>query len=362
MKITLAVGTRPEFIKAAAISRELRENFELVLIHTGQHYDHELSDIFFGELDIPEPDYHLGVSAGTQTHQIGEILGRIEEALVKEKPDLSLVYGDTNTTLAAALASSKLRIKLGHIEAGVRFLDRSMPEEINRVLVDHCSDLLFCPTETAVKNLRREGIINGVHLIGDVNVDVLLYNKEIAEKANILEKLDLKSKEYLIVTIHRQSNTDNKQNLKSIIDALCSVNETIVFPVHPRTRKFLKAYGFHSILENSEHIKLINPLGYLDFLKLMNHSKKIVTDSGGIEQEAYVLRIPCITLMESTGWVETVEDGWNVLVGADKNKILEAIRGFNPKEKQNFVFGDGMAVNTMSEIIKALEDNNPSLS
>ena len=332
MKIATVIGARPQFIKMAPVSRELRKHFDEIVIHTGQHYDYGMNKIFFDELKIPEPDYHLGVGSGTHAYQTGEMLKRIEEVLMEEKPDFVLIYGDTNSTLAGALAGAKLHIKVGHVEAGMRSFDKSMPEEINRILTDHCSDLLFCSTKTAVLNLKREGIINGVYLTGDVMVDSLLYNKEIAEsKSAILNDLDLKNKRYLVATIHRASNTDDRENLRNIVDAFSEAEERIIFPVHPRTEKFLKAYGLYDKLKAS--IKLTKPLGYLDFLKLMNHAKKIITDSGGIQKEAYILKVPCITLRENTEWVETVEEGWNVLVGADKEKIVKMVKEFEPSLK-----------------------------
>ena len=273
MKIATVVGARPQFIKMAPVSRELRKYFNEIIIHTGQHYDHEMNKIFFDELKIPEPNYHLGVGSGSHGYQTGEMLKRIEEVLIKEKPDFVLTFGDTNSTLAGALVGAKLHTKVGHVEAGMRSFDRSMPEEINRILTDHCSDLLFCSTRTAVDNLKRERIVSGVYLTGDVMVDSLLYNKEIAEsKSKILNDLDFKSKEYLVATIHRAGNTDIKENLKNIVDAFSEAEETIVFLVHPRTEKFLKEYGLYDKLKAS--IKLVKPLGYLDFLKVTNHAKK----------------------------------------------------------------------------------------
>lgn len=338
MKIASIIGARPNFIKAAPVSRELRKKFNGVLIHTGQHYDYEMNKIFFDELNISEPDYHLGVGSGTQGYQTGEMLKRIEKVLIKENPDFVLVYGDTNTTLAGAIAAVKLHIQIGHIEAGLRSFDRKMPEEINRVLTDHCSDMLFCPTQTAVNNLKSEGITNGVYLMGDVMVDALLYTKRIAEKSKILDELNLKSKQYLVATIHRPSNTDNKENLGNIIRALCEVDETVVFPVHPRTEQYLKRYALYEGLPNA--VKHIKPLGYLDFLKLIAHAKKILTDSGGVQKEAYILKVPCITRRENTEWVETVEDRWNVLVSADKEKIIAAVNEFEPDiNRQRNVFG-----------------------
>jgi len=343
MKIATVVGARPQFIKMAPVSREIRKNFKEFIIHTGQHYDYEMDRVFFEELDIPEPDYYLGVGSGTHGYQTGEMLKQIEKILIAEKPDLVLVYGDTNSTLAGALAGAKLGIKVAHIEAGLRSFDRSMPEEINRVITDHCSDLLFCPTETAVKNLNREGIIDGVYPTGDVMTDSLLHNKEIAEsKSGILEELGLKSNEYIVATIHRASNTDRKENLENIADAFCEIKETIVFPVHPRTEKYLKEYGLFEKLKVS--VKLVKPLGYLDFLKLMIHAKKIVTDSGGIQKEAYILKIPCITLRENTEWIESVEDGWNMLVSVGKDNIITAIYLFKPSlSKYRNRFGNGNA-------------------
>lgn len=354
MKIISVIGTRPNFIKCAPVSREIRKEHKEILVHTGQHYDYEMNKVFFDELGIPEPDFHLEVGSGDQGYQTGEMLIKTEEVLLKVKPDLVLVYGDCNTTIAGALAAVKLRIPVGHIEAGLRSFDRSMPEEINRVVADHCSDLLFCPTDTAVNNLKDEGISKGVHLTGDVMVDALFYNREIAEKTDILERFDLESKEFLIATIHRASNTDDERNLRNIVDALCEIDGTIVFPVHPRTEKFLREYGLYDQL--ARHIKLIKPIGYLDFLKLMNNAEKILTDSGGVQKEAYILSVPCVTLRENTEWIETVEDGWNVLVGADKEKIKRMINEFKPIKKQRNVFGDGKASEKISGLLSMVSE------
>ncbi|MCL4417463.1 MAG: UDP-N-acetylglucosamine 2-epimerase (non-hydrolyzing) [Actinobacteria bacterium] len=352
MKIATVVGSRPQFIKMAPVSKVIRKNFKELIIHTGQHYDYEMDRIFFEELDIPLSDYYLGVGSGTHGYQTGEMLKRIEEILINEKPDFVLVYGDTNSTLAGALAGAKLGIKVAHVEAGLRSFDKSMPEEINRVITDHCSNILFCPTKTAVKNLNREGINDGAYLTGDVMVDSLLHNKEIAEsKSGILEKLELKSNEYIVATIHRASNTDRKEKLDKIVNSFCELGETIIFPIHPRTEKYLKEYGLFDKLRAS--VRLTKPLGYLDFLKLMIHAKKIVTDSGGIQKEAYILKVPCITLRENTEWVETVEDGWNVLVSVDKENIRRAIHQFQPSlSNHKEIFGNGSAA---KEIFDYLE-------
>jgi UDP-N-acetylglucosamine 2-epimerase (non-hydrolysing) len=320
-----------------------------IIIHTGQHYDYEMNKVFFDELKIPEPDYHLGVGSGSHGEQTGEMLKRTEEVLMNEEPDLVFVFGDTNSTLAGALAASKLHIKVGHIEAGLRSYDKSMPEEINRVLTDHCSDILFCPTETSVENLEREGVTNGVYLTGDVMVDALKGNIEIAEKkARILNELDLKPKEYYLATVHRAENTDDFNKLKSIVDAFCAV-ENLVFPCHPRTEKYLKDYGLWDGL--AENVRVIKPVGYLDMLVLEKNAKKILTDSGGVQKEAYIFEVPCITLRNTTEWTETVEDGWNVLVDANKEKIVRMSDEFEPKGKQRNVFGEGDASEKIAKII-----------
>jgi len=338
MKVASIVGARPNFIKLAPLSKELRkEGFDEIIIHTGQHYDYEMNKIFFDELGIPEPDYHLEVGSGTHAYQTGEMLKGIEKVLLKEEPDLVLVYGDTNSTLAGALATAKLHIKIGHIEAGLRSYDKMMPEEINRVLTDHCSDLLFCPTKRAVENLKKEGISKGVYMVGDVMVDILKDCIEIAEKrSRILDELDLKPKDYYLATVHRAENTDNFERMKNIVDALCDIGN-VVFPCHPRTEKMLKKFGLWGSLRE---IKVINPVGYLDMLMLEKNASKIITDSGGIQKEEYILKVPCITLRDTTEWVETVEDGWNVLVGADKEKIIKTINDFRFVGDQRNVFGN----------------------
>jgi UDP-N-acetylglucosamine 2-epimerase (non-hydrolysing) len=353
MKIASVVGARPNFIKCAPLSKELRKEFDEILIHTGQHYDYEMNKVFFDELKIPEPDYHLGVGSGSHGEQTGDMLKRTEEVLINEEPDLVLVFGDTNTTLAGALAASKLHIKVGHIEAGLRSYDKSMPEEINRILTDHCSDLLFCPTETAVRNLEVEGITEGVHLTGDVMVDALKENIKIAErKSKILNELDLNPKDYYLATLHRAENTDNFNRLKNIANAFCEV-ENLIFPCHPRTEKFLKQFDLWDKL--TEHVKVIKPVGYLDMLMLEKNALKILTDSGGVQKEAYIFNVPCITLRENTEWVETVKDGWNVLAGANKEKIVKMTNDFEPKGRQRDVFGSEDASEKIMKIIGGLQ-------
>ena len=354
MKIVSIIGTRPQFIKCAALTRELRTEYNEVIVNTGQHYDFHLSGVFLDQLNMPKPEYDLGIGSGTHGYQIGQTLIAAEEVLLKEKPDLTLVYGDTNSTLAGALAASKLHIPLGHIEAGLRCGDRDMPEEINRTLTDHCSDLLFCPTKSSVDNLKKENINRGVYLTGDIMVDLLLKQLIIAEKSSVLQDLGLSSKQYLLVTVHRSSNTDNRQNLKNIVDALIQMDKTIVFAVHPRTEKALKTYGLYDKLIKNSKIKVIKPLGYLDFLKLMNHAKKVITDSGGMEKEAYVLKVPCVTLLQATAWDVTIEDGWNVLVGSDTEKIINMARNFKPMSGQSEDFGNGEACKNVKNIIASL--------
>lgn len=335
MKIVSIVGARPQFIKVAPVSRAIaeynekegREVIRDILIHTGQHYDYEMSEIFFKELEIKEPDYHLGIGSGSHGYQTGEMLRKLEEVLVKEKPDMVMVYGDTNSTLAGALAASKLHIKVAHVEAGLRSFNRAMPEEINRVLTDHVSDLLFCPTGTAVKNLHNEGIVKGVYNVGDVMYDSILFNVKIAEKkSGILKELNLMNgssvKEYALATVHRQENTDDPEKLRSIFEALSEIASKqmrVILPMHPRTRKYL---GDSSLYDS---ITIIKPVSYLDMLLLEKNAKMILTDSGGVQKEAYFFKVPCITLREETEWIETVESGWNVLVGTDGEKIIEAI-------------------------------------
>lgn len=350
MKIATVVGARPQFIKAASVSRVLRKTHQEILIHTGQHYDTNMSDIFFDELHIPRPDYHLGIGSGLHGAQTGAILEKVEEVLIRETPDALLVYGDTNSTLAGALAASKLHIPVIHIEAGLRSFNRRMPEEINRVLTDHLSKWLFCPTETAVKNLGAEGISEGVYKNGDVMYDAFLYNLELAkEKSNILQTLGLKPKAYILCTIHRAENTDDPVRLTQILQALAKISLPIVLPLHPRTRKIIQQLGLNSLLDQ---VKVIDPVGYLDMITLEAHTLKLVTDSGGVQKEAYFAGVPCITMRDETEWVETVNVGWNILTGADEQKILEAVESFNPPEARPDIFGDGHAA---EQFVTALE-------
>jgi UDP-N-acetylglucosamine 2-epimerase len=355
MKVASIVGARPNFIKLAPISRLIRRDLEEIIIHTGQHYDYEMDKIFFQELQISDPNYHLGIGSGSHGQQTGEMLKRIEEVLLEEKPDLALVFGDTNTTLAGAIAASKLHIPIAHVEAGLRSFNRRMPEEVNRVLVDNCSDILFCPTRTAVDNLYREGMESKAYLTGDVMLDILQECIKIAERrSQILKDIGLKPKDYFLATVHRAENTDDPKRLKNIVNALCDLGNAI-FPCHPRTKKHLMNMDLWGDLEKNAHP--VKPLGYLDMLLLEKNAKKILTDSGGVQKEAYMLKTPCITMRDETEWVETVEDGWNVLVGTSKEHILDAVNNFEPKGEQRNVFGAGDASQKIIEKILHLSQD-----
>jgi UDP-GlcNAc3NAcA epimerase len=353
MKILTVVGARPQFIKLAPLSKILRENgINEIIVHTGQHYDENMNDLFFKELEIPEPDYNLGIGSGNHGEQTGRMLIEIEKVILKENPDLVIVYGDTNSTLAGALAASKLHIKLAHVEAGLRSFNKRMPEEINRVLTDHVSDILFCPTQTAVENLKNEGITNGVYLVGDVMFDTLLHFSKISDmKSNVLERLNIKPKEYYLATIHRAENTDDHERLKNILTAFSKMDEMVIFPIHPRTRKMINYYGLDDLLEN-DNVKVIDPVGYLDMLKLEKNAKAILTDSGGVQKEAFWLKVPCITLRDETEWIETVNLGWNRLVGSDVEKILSAVKDLT--HGNNIDFSENFSANRMCEVILKL--------
>ncbi|MBC7319996.1 UDP-N-acetylglucosamine 2-epimerase (non-hydrolyzing) [bacterium] len=349
-KVVSVVGARPQFIKLAPLSREFRKSgFNEVIVHTGQHYDENMSDLFFKELEIPKPDYNLGIGSGSHGEQTGKMLIALEEVLIKERPDLVIVYGDTNSTLAGALCASKLHIKLAHVEAGLRSFNKNMPEEINRIVADHLSDILFVPTQTAVENLKREGITDGVYLVGDLMFDALMHFSRTSElKSKILEILNLAPKSYYLATIHRAENTDNYERLKGILEALSRLDKLVVFPVHPRTRNKIKDYHLESLLEK---LLVIDPVGYLDMIQLEKHAKIILTDSGGVQKEAFWLKVPCITLRDETEWVETIRYGWNRLVGADRDKIVEAV--LNIKSGENIDFSGEYSA---PKICKVLEE------
>jgi UDP-GlcNAc3NAcA epimerase len=364
MKITTIIGARPQFIKAAMVSRVLRarQGIREILIHTGQHYDSNMSDVFFDEMEMPVPDYNLGISADTQGAQTGRMLEAIEAVLITEKPDFALVYGDTNSTLAGALAAVKLHIPVAHVEAGLRSFNRKMPEEHNRALTDHCSDILFCPTEAAVNNLRNEGFTNIlpnpyslplVTNVGDVMYDAALFFGDKAKReSHILEDMNLESKAYVLATVHRAENTDNPTRLMEIFEGLDEVARDIpvILPLHPRTKKCLINSKFK--IQNSK-LRCISPLGYLDMVMLEKNARLIVTDSGGIQKEAFFHKVPCVTLRDETEWVELVDAGVNVLVGADKGKIMQGIGKMIEKEIDSnlAVYGRGDAGEKVVEIL-----------
>lgn len=350
MKVLTVIGARPQFIKAATVSNKIRLNGNTeILVHTGQHYDNNMSDIFFEELGIPKPDYNLNIGSSNHGHQTGNMLIALEDIYLKEKPDIVLVYGDTNSTLAGSLCASKLLIPVAHVEAGLRSFNKAMPEEQNRILTDHISDLLFTPTLTAVNNLKNENVTKGVHNVGDVMYDAINLFKERAKKVStIIEKFDLAPNSYVLSTIHRAENTNSIERLTSILSALSSCGKKIVLPLHPRTKKFIEEYHLHI----GDNIKIIDPVGYLDMISLQENSQKIVTDSGGVQKEAYFLKKPCITMRDETEWVETVDNGWNVIVGSDSNKIMNALENFNPTGTPASAFGNGDSSSIITQIIK----------
>ncbi|AEH24054.1 non-hydrolyzing UDP-N-acetylglucosamine 2-epimerase [Pyrococcus yayanosii] len=360
MRPAIIFGTRPEIIKLSPVVRALLErSVEPLIVHTGQHYDYEMSEVFLEELELPPIDYHLEVGSGTQGEQTGKAMIEIENVLMKEKPDVTIVQGDTNTVLAGALASVKLLIPVAHVEAGLRSFDRTMPEEINRILTDHASEVLFAPTEEAKRNLEREGITENVYVVGNTIVDAVLQNSEIAEKkSNILERLGLKEKEYILVTAHRKENVDNPNMLKKLVEILEALPITLVYPVHPRTEKRLKAFGLWERLEKAEHVILTKPLAYLDFLKLERNAKIIMTDSGGIQEEAIILNVPCLTLRYNTERPETLKAGGNVLVGLEKERALAYVERllsdsefYEKMASASNPFGDGKAGERIAEIL-----------
>jgi UDP-GlcNAc3NAcA epimerase len=336
MRVVSIIGARPQFIKAAVVSRALRRRHVEVLVHTGQHYDANMSAIFFDELDLPEPDVNLGVGSGLHGEQTGAMLAGIEQVLLRERPAWVLVYGDTNSTLAGALAAAKLHIPVAHVEAGLRSFNRRMPEEINRVVTDHLSVALFCPSQTAVDNLAAEGITHGVHLVGDVMADALAFAVERAKTgSSVLARLGVCERGYLLVTVHRAENTDDALRLGNILQALNALEEPVLFPVHPRTRKAIAALG----LRLAPHVRLLEPIGYLDMVRLEQLARLILTDSGGIQKEAYWLGVPCVTLREETEWVETVQAGWNILAGAGTDRIVQVVRNMVPPATRAGLYG-----------------------
>jgi len=357
MKILTVVGARPQFIKAAAISRTIRATFsakaEEVLVHTGQHFDHNMSEVFFVQLGIPAPKYDLGISGGTHGAMTGRMLSSIEEVLLAERPDWVLIYGDTNSTLAAALAAAKLHIPVAHIEAGLRSFNNRMPEEINRIVVDRISTLLFCPTDTAVRNLANEGIRQGVSNVGDVMFDVSLYFRQLAaQRSTIHVDLGLSPSRYVLATCHRAENTDDPARLREIVAGLQAIARTmkVLLPLHPRTRQVLAALG---LLDSLDGVVVTDPLPFLDMISLEKSAAAIVTDSGGVQKEAFFFQVPCITVRDETEWVETVDLGWNKLVGASQALIVEAFHTRGSGQPDVLPYGDGTAADKIVRAILA---------
>jgi UDP-N-acetylglucosamine 2-epimerase len=353
MRIVTVIGNRPQFVKAAAVSRLLRERHDELLVHTGQHYDDELSRIFFEELGVPAPDRELGAGGGSAAEQTARMLAGLDPVLAELEPGLVLVYGDTNSTLAGALAAAQAHIPVGHVEAGMRSFDRAMPEELNRVLTDHAADLLLCSTETAMANLAREGLGERAHLVGDVMADVSLAFRDIAaERSRILAERGLEPGGYLAVTAHRAGNVDDPERLRLLVELLESLPGRAVLPLHPRTRARLETAGLLERLERAAGLDLAPPVGYLDFLELVRNARAVLTDSGGVQKEAYLLGVPCVTLRDTTEWVETVEAGWNVLVDLDREAALAALEREPPAERPE-LYGGGHAAERVCDVLSA---------
>ncbi|MBN1552554.1 UDP-N-acetylglucosamine 2-epimerase (non-hydrolyzing) [bacterium] len=357
MKIISIIGARPQFIKEAIVGSAIRDiGIYEVLVNTGQHYDANMSDVFVKGLSIKEPDYNLEVGSGTHAFQTATAMIRIEETLSKEKPDMVLVYGDTNATVAGALVAAKLKIPVAHVEAGLRQHPKDMPEEINRVVTDHISKLLFCPTEKAVENLKKEGITEGVHFVGDVMYDLFLKMRPQLDVDGTLARFGLQEKNFILATLHRDFNTDDPDRLRSILNAFGDISREIpiIMPLHPRTKKAIETNEFRSLTEN---ILLVEPLSYHDMMSLLVGSKMAITDSGGLQKEAYFADVPALVMMPDTGWIELVEAGWNTLVDADREKIIDLALNYEPttQKKPEGLYGDGEAGEKIAEILNSRE-------
>jgi len=353
MKVAIAAGTRPEFIQVEPIIRELtRRNIEYIFVHSGQHYDYEMDKIFFDEMHMPDPTHYLEVGSKLPGEQIGEILTKSELIFHTEKPDILLVTGDTNTALGVALAANKSKITVGHFEAGMRSFDRSMPEEINRIIIDNFADILFSPTERGVMNLYDNGIYRNVFFVGDVMLDSIMHYRELIEiPSKTLKDLSLTQESYLLLTLHREANTDNKNRLKNIFDAISSLSYPVVFPIHPRTKQRLRNFN----IKLPDNIRVISPVGYFEFLRLIYNADKLLTDSGGVQKQAFFLSIPCITLRSNTEWVETIPNGWNILVDDNREKIIESVLNFYPKSTPDLLhFGNGKSSCKIIDIIQMM--------
>ncbi|MBL7074889.1 UDP-N-acetylglucosamine 2-epimerase (non-hydrolyzing) [candidate division KSB1 bacterium] len=351
MIVASIVGARPQFIKCAAVSKEIREHFHEILIHTGQHYDYEMSKSFFNELKISQPDYNLGIGSGLQCWQIGMMMIKLEEIILDKKPDLIIVYGDANSTAAASIVAAKSNIPLAHIEAGLREFKKNIPEEINKLITDILSDFYFCPTETAVSNLKNMGIEKNVFKVGDVTLDIIYNNlKRIEENKSVLKKYNLEEKDYYFMTCHRASNTNNIEHLKQILSVLKDIDGQIIFPLHPRTSKAIKQNGLEKIL-NIGNLIVTSPTGYFETQTLIKHAKMVLTDSGGVIKEAYFYKTPTIILDMQTEWVETVSEGWSYIAGPNRERILNRIRNFKIPDFHSNCLGDGKASEKIVKIL-----------
>lgn len=347
-RVVTVVGARPQFIKAAPMCRALREaGHSEFLVHTGQHYDSDMSQCFFDDLGIPDPDVNLGVGSSTHAHQTARMMTGIEEALVAQRPDIVVLYGDTNSTVAGALAAAKLQIPIAHVEAGLRSFDRSMPEEVNRVVTDHLASLLWAPGQIAVDNLRNEGLTVGVEMVGDIMLDALQATIALRRSDDVLVRFGLRERGYLLATIHRAENTEAAP-LQSILTAFGRLSETVIWPVHPRTRAQIDALGLHP----SPNVRWVAPLGHVEMITLLQQARLVLTDSGGLQKEAYWLKVPCVTLRETTEWVETVSAGWNTLAGSDAARIVEAVNRLTPGFDHQVLYGDGQ---TAARCVASLE-------
>ena len=358
LKVLTIVGARPQFVKASAISRELRKQHTEILVHTGQHYDYGMSETFFNQLDIPKPDINLKIASGSHAIQTGAMLIGLEQAILDHNPDWVLVYGDTNSTLAGSLTAAKLHIPICHVEAGLRSFNKQMPEEINRIVTDQLSELLFCPSEISVQNLAAEGITSGVHNVGDVMADVLrnFMESEQSNEKETLRRYNVTPEHYLIATVHRAENTDDPVRLSGILDSLLTLaeNEVVIFPVHPRTLKAIDSIeGKKRDCLSSDNFLLVDPVSYADMILLTSRARVLLTDSGGLQKEAYWLKTPCMTLRNETEWEETVESGWNHLVGADTNTILEGIETLSIPNLYPVLYGDA---HTATQCVRILTE------
>ena len=354
MKILTVVGNRPQFVKAAAVSGLLRAEHEELLVHTGQHYDEQLSEVFFAELGLARPERELGIGGGSNTSQTARMLGALEPLLASAQPDAVLVYGDTNSTLAGGLAAAQAGIPVVHVEAGMRSFDRAMPEELNRVLSDHLSELLLCASQTAAENLRAESIAGRIEVVGDVMVDVALARQPAARAdSRTLSAHGVQSGSYLLLTAHRAGNVDDPSRLRALVELVRALPGPVVFPLHPRTRARLQGAGLLEELTSLDTVRVAEPLGYLEFSALLSQARAVVTDSGGVQKEAYLAGVPCVTLRSNTEWVETVQSGWNTLVDLDPTAARAALASEPPRARPQ-LYGDGHAAERCVQAIGTL--------